>query len=98
MTIKELQSWVERDWQRSPQQPDMQLQLIYLFEELGEMAEAIRKRDGSKARKTDATDLEGEMADVLISITTIANHFDIDLTEAVSRCQKKIEDRHEQGY
>lgn len=99
MTLSELQSWVDEDWkQRSSHQPDVQLQLIYLFEELGEMAEAIRKQDGNKNRKTTDTDLAGEMADVLISLTTLANYFDIDLAEAVEHVQAKITARHAEGY
>ena len=75
-----------------------QLQLIYLFEELGEMAEAIRKHNGDKPRTETAADLKGEIADVLISITTLANHFDIDLTEALIQAKHKIEQRHQAGH
>lgn len=99
MTLKELQHWVEDDWKHnSKSRPEVYLQLIYLFEELGEMAEAIRKLNKEKDRKAVETDLAGEMADVLISLTTIANHFDIDLTTAVAEAQAKITARHEEGY
>lgn len=94
-----MQKWVKRDWDRkSKQKPDPHLQLIYLFEELGEMAEAIRKSGGNKTRKKIKVDLEGEIGDVLITIATIANNYGIDLNAAVSKTKKKIIQRHLKGF
>jgi NTP pyrophosphatase (non-canonical NTP hydrolase) len=73
------------------------LQLIYLFEELGEMAEAIRKLSGNKKRKRLRVDLEGEMGDVLITLATVANYYGINLNNSVSKTKKKIHQRHVQG-
>lgn len=98
MKLSELQEWVKEDWdKKSKKQPDSHLQLIYLFEELGEMAEAIRKSGGDKKRKKMRADIGGELGDVIISIATIANHHHVDLDAAVSQSQTKIARRHKQG-
>jgi len=98
MDLKELQNWVKKDWERkSKKRPDCHLQLIYLFEELGEMAEAIRKLSGNKKRKRLRVDLEGEMGDVLITLATVANYYGINLNNAISKTKKKITKRHAQG-
>jgi NTP pyrophosphatase (non-canonical NTP hydrolase) len=99
MQIKELQEWVRADWDNhSLVQPNPHVQLLYLFEELGEMAEAIRKKVGHKEHKNEATDLEGEMGDVLIALFTVANNHHIDLEEAVQKTMSKIKTRHAEGY
>jgi len=99
MTLKDLQNWVKSDWEKSSKKkPDPHLQLIFLFEELGEMAEAIRKSSGNKKRKNVVVDLEGEMGDVLIALSTIANHYKIDLDTAIEKTKKKIKSRHRQGF
>lgn len=44
MKIKELQQWVDNDWKNNnASMPDVTLQLLFIMEELGEVAEAIRK-------------------------------------------------------
>lgn len=99
MNIQELQQWVRADWeQHSNNKPDPHLQLLYLFEELGEMAEAIRKNGGYKDRKDEVMDLEGEMGDVLIALATVANNYGIDLEAAVVKSKAKIEERHKGGF
>ena len=99
MTITDLQQWVADDWRkRSNHQPTVELQLLYIIEELGEVAEAIRKRDGKKDRKQSELDLGSEMADLIISITTLANHFDVNIEDEVKKFQERIAKRHSQGY
>lgn len=98
MNLKELQNWVKEDWDKnSKKKPDPHLQLIYLFEELGEMAEAIRKAGGDKERKEMKPDLEGEIGDVLIALATVANNYNIDLESAAVKTKNKITKRHENG-
>lgn len=99
MNLGELQQWVRMDWeQHSSNRPDAHLQLLYLFEELGEMAEAIRKNSGYKDRKDEVMDLEGEMGDVLIALATVANNYQIDLETAVLKSKEKITQRHKDGF
>lgn len=95
MRLKDLQNWVKEDWETySKKMPDPHLQLLYLFEELGEVAESIRKLTGNKDRKKMKVDLEGELGDVLIALTTIANHYKIDLEQSIAKTQVKIRKRH----
>jgi len=98
MDLKELQEWVQEDWDKeSKKKPDPHLQLLYLFEELGEMSEAIRKIGGDKERKKVEVDLEGELGDVLIALTTVANNYNIDMAAAALKSKEKIKRRHQRG-
>lgn len=99
MTITDLQQWVADDWrQRSKHQPTVELQLLYIMEELGEVAEAIRKKDGKKDRKQSELDLGSEMADLVISIMTLANHFEVNIDDEIKRFQERITKRHSEGH
>lgn len=97
MNFEELQKWVEEDWKHSSEKiPDRHLQLIYLIEELGEVMEAIRMFQGDKKRKKNKSDIEKEMGDLIIALTTIANSYEINLTRAINRSRDKIIKRHKQ--
>jgi len=99
MTITNLQQWVADDWRKhSKHQPTVELQLLYIMEELGEVAEAIRKQDGKKDRKQSEVDLGSEMADLVISIMTLANHFEVNIEDEVRKFQDRILKRHSEGY
>ncbi len=99
MSITDLQQWVAEDWRRrSKHQPAVELQLLYILEELGEVAEAIRKRGGKKDRKLTEVDLGSEIADLVVSITTLANHFDINIEQEVVKFQERIIKRHQEGF
>lgn len=83
MKFTELQHWVAEDWEkRSHTSPTLAQQLLYVLEELGEVAEAIRKADGNKERTDKTVDVGAEMADLLVSLTTLANTLDIDLARS----------------
>jgi NTP pyrophosphatase (non-canonical NTP hydrolase) len=99
MTIKELQQWVEADWQqRSTSLPTSEQQMLYLIEEIGEVAEALRKQNGNKKRILEAPKLGSELADTLISLTTLANAHGIDLTNEIEQFKKRLAERHSAGY
>jgi NTP pyrophosphatase (non-canonical NTP hydrolase) len=99
MTLKQLQNWVAEDWEtRSKKRPSTELQLLYMLEELGEVAECIRKLSGHKDRKQGSLDLGSEMGDLLISLVTLANTFEVDLSTEVSKFQRKLALRQQQGY
>ena len=58
---------------------------LLLAEELGELAKCIRKSHGNMAidaSKTYDLDAAGEIADILIVFTTIANQLGIDMEQA----------------
>lgn len=99
MSIQQLQTWVEANWStQSKQRPDIELQLLYILEELGEVSEAIRKQRGLKQRTANTTNLGSELADLLVSIVTLANHFDIDLDKELGLFRKRLTERQKKGY
>ncbi len=99
MNLSDLQNWVKEDWEKaSKKMPDAHLQLLYLFEELGEVAEAIRKTGGDKERVDKEVDLECELGDVLVALSTIANSYGVDLGAAAEKSKKKIIERHAKGH
>ncbi len=61
---------------------------IGLSEEVGELANEIMQIEIYK-QESSTTKLSGEIADVLLSLIEICNHYDIDLEESF---KKKIED------
>ncbi len=91
MTIQELQEWVREDWKRNSKvQPSLEAQLLFAIEEFGEVAEAIRKRTMKDDYKVDDDKLGSEFGDLLITIITLANTFDVDLTKEVKGFQAKL--------
>lgn len=94
MTLDELQKWVEEDWKNnSTLKPDLATQLLFAIEEFGEVAEAIRKKILHDDYKVDDNKLGSEFADLLITITTLSNTFDINLTNEVKGFQAKLASR-----
>lgn len=94
MTIQQLQDWVRASWaSNTKHQPSVETQVLYIIEELGEVAEAIRKQNGLKHRKQTTVDLGSEIADLIISITTLANHFDVDITSEIRAFQDRLAKR-----
>ena len=94
MTILELQEWVRNDWEKNSKvKPDLATQLLFAIEEFGEVAEAIRKKTVNDDYKQDDDKLGSEFADLLITITTLANTFNIDLTKEIAGFQTKLAGR-----
>ena len=58
---------------------------MWFVEEVGELATALHKAAGEGGTTSGGEDLEGEFADVLAWLCTLANINEIDLTEAVRR-------------
>ena len=48
MKLKQIQNWTREAWKESNKTVDEKMELIFLMEEIGEMAEAIRKMQGKK--------------------------------------------------
>lgn len=91
MTIQELQEWVSDDWDtNSKVRPTLEAQLLFAIEEFGEVAEAIRKRTMKDDYKIDDDKLGSEFGDLLITIVTLANTFDVDLTREIQGFQAKL--------
>lgn len=91
MTILELQEWVQNDWKnQSKLQPTLTDQLLFAIEEFGEVAEAIRKRTMKDDYKQDDDKLGSEFGDLFVSLVTLANSFDINLTQEIVGFQEKM--------
>lgn len=94
MTIEELQQWVTEDWKNNSKlQPSLEAKLLFAIEEFGEVAEAIRKKTMNDDYKLDDDKLGSEFADLLISIVTLANTFEINLADEVRGFQAKLASR-----
>lgn len=93
MTIRDLQQKVAEDWEfNSKNKPTDKQQLLYVIEEFGEVAEAIRKSEGMKDRIA-STDLGSEFADLVVSIVTLANNYNIDLESEIDKFWKRLQKR-----
>ena len=87
MKISEFQQQIRETYFDRDHRRGVEKNFLWFTEEVGELAEAIRKRD--------KTGIEEEMADVLAWLSTLANLLEIDLEKAVekkygqgcSRCQ-----------
>jgi NTP pyrophosphatase (non-canonical NTP hydrolase) len=94
-TLREHQQWVRGAWKKSPKKEiDEKDELLFLMEEIGEMAEAIRKNNGNKENKKFVVDLEKEMGDVFLSLITLAIRYDIDLEKAFEKTKDSVEKRY----
>jgi NTP pyrophosphatase (non-canonical NTP hydrolase) len=99
MHISALQDWVRNDWEKNSSNiPSTELQLLYLMEEMGEVAEAIRKTSGAKNRINKKVNLGSEMADLLVCLVTLANTFEVDIEAEIVEFQKRMKQRHAEGH
>ncbi len=84
-TLPELQRYVEQVCLERGWTQDSPAEKFMLFtEEVGELAKAIRKRQGLYEEKAKETqwNLQEELADVLSYLLDIANYFQVDLEQA----------------
>lgn len=96
MRLKELQTWTKNAWKKSDKKVTEKDELLFLFEEIGEVAEAIRIENGFKKNKTKP-DLEDEFGNVLLSLITLANRYNVDLEKGMKKTIKRIEERYIKG-
>jgi NTP pyrophosphatase (non-canonical NTP hydrolase) len=75
--LAELQAVIERTYGERDRDRGVAPSVAWLAEELGELAQAVRK--GTRA------DMEHEFADVLAWVASLANQVGVDLTAAVDR-------------
>lgn len=77
MTLAELQDVIERTYGERDRARPVSATVAWLAEEMGELAQAVRK--GDHAAKVH------EFSDVLAWVATLANQQGVDLTEAIQR-------------
>ena len=94
-SIKEHQHWVKEAWKKSPKtNVGEKDELLFLMEEVGEMAEAIRKMKGKKENKEFKADLEKEIGDIFLSLLTLAIRYEIDIEQAFDKTKQSIIKRY----
>lgn len=77
MDLAQLQSTIERTYGDRDRERGVPATVAWLVEELGELAQAVRK--GTRP------EIEHEFSDVLAWVATLANQLDVDLTSVVDR-------------
>lgn len=77
MNLAELQDVIERTYGDRDRERGVAPTVAWLVEELGELAQAVRK--GTRGQ------IEHEFSDVLAWVATLANQLDVDLTTVVDR-------------
>ena len=77
MDLAELQAVIERTFGERDRQRGVPASVAWLCEEVGELAQAVRK--GTPEQQ------QHEFADVLAWVASLANQMGIDLTDAVDR-------------
>jgi len=75
MTLDELQQMIDKMYSRKDEARGVEGTFMWLMEEIGELAAALRESPKEEVAK--------EFADVLAWLATIANVADINLTEAM---------------
>jgi len=79
MSLRDFQALIERMYSRKDEARGIDGTFMWLMEEVGELAAALRDRD-----RHSADDLAAEFADVLAWLATIANVAGVDLQQAVA--------------
>ena len=94
-SLNEIQNYIRKIIKiRGFSEQRVQDKMLLLLEETGELAKAIRKTlpeasiDYGKIE--NYTDIEEEIADVFIVLTSICNRLDINLYDAIRKKKKKI--------
>ncbi|WP_457548872.1 MazG nucleotide pyrophosphohydrolase domain-containing protein [Archaeoglobus sp.] len=75
MRIREFQELIKKLYYEKDLKRGKEKTMLWLIEELGELAEAVRKDDLNSIRE--------EMADVFAWLVSLANLYDVDLENAV---------------
>lgn len=98
-TLRDIQTYVqEMEVARGFDKTSSNIQTaLQLGEEIGELFKAIRKAEKMRVDATSTfTNVEEEIADVLIFVTTLANRYNIDL-EKTFRNKEEINKQRESG-
>lgn len=94
-TIRDHQQWVKEAWKKSPKGEVAEKdELLFLMEEIGELAEAVRKKGGKKENKDFEADIEKELGDIFLSILTLSLRYGVDLEKAFEKTKKSIDERY----
>jgi len=85
LTFAEFQAHIRERYFQTDQARGTPGTFMWLIEEVGELATALHKQAGEGGATSGGEDLDGEFADVLAWLMTLANINDVDLESAVRR-------------
>lgn len=93
-TLTEVQNYIKEIIKiRGFSEQKVQDKMLLLFEETGELAKAIRKTLPNASidykKIENYTDIEEEIADIFIVLTSICNKLDISLYDAIKKKEEK---------
>ncbi|KKW29070.1 MAG: MazG nucleotide pyrophosphohydrolase [Parcubacteria group bacterium GW2011_GWB1_52_7] len=98
MTIQELQNKIREFSKEHNLDSDPEYKVLDTVSELGEVAKEILKMTNyGKDKMEFREEIKSELGDLLYSVITIANAFDVDLETAVSNISAKYEKRLKRG-
>ncbi|EHR31937.1 MazG nucleotide pyrophosphohydrolase domain-containing protein [Helcococcus kunzii] len=104
MNLKEFQQWNKEFYnKRSWDKYNVFIRMNYLCEEVGELAQAIRKyeigRDRpdeiEKSKAENMKDIKEEIGDIIDNLTVLVNKYDLSIDEILENHISKIEGRFE---
>lgn len=92
--MKEIQEKIKKFVQENKLEMKPEFCALDIVSEMGELAKEILKTyDYGRGDYEFREELKEELGDLLYSLITLANHYDIDLEEEVGRVLKKYEKR-----
>ena len=83
MTLREFQELIRERYYETDAARGTPGTFMWLVEEVGELATALQKAAGEGGNTSGGEDLEGEFADVMAWLATLANINGVDLQEAI---------------
>jgi NTP pyrophosphatase (non-canonical NTP hydrolase) len=96
--MKELQEKIKKFCRENDMEAPLEVRVLDTMSELGEVAKEVLKMNNYGKKDLEyREELKGELGDVMYSLITIANTYDIDLEEATEMVLKKYEKRLEKG-
>jgi len=96
--MKEIQARIKKFCEENNMQSPAEHRVLDTMSELGEVAkEVLKMSDYGRKPSVYREELKSELGDVLYSLITIANTFDVDLEEALEMVLEKYEKRLGKG-
>ncbi len=99
VTLHEFQQYIRERYYATDSARGTPRTFMWLIEEIGELATTLQKIKGEGGNTSGGStheDLEGEFADVLAWLCTLANINDVDLTAAITK--KYLKDGGPKGH
>jgi len=97
-SMKEMQARIREFCKKNNLQSPPEHLVLDLMSELGEVSkEVLKMSDYGRKPMKRREEIKSELGDSLYSLITIANHFDVDLEEALEKALEKYKKRLKRG-